>query len=83
MAGTGFVLPTLTWTVGPGPIWEAHGEKLDYRVLAGRISTLTVRDQVDIVYLRLGYGGTALRDLLSAARAFEIVAALVEPADSR
>ena len=76
MTRTAFVLPTLTWIVGPGPIWEARGESLDYQVRAGRISTLTVRDRGGLVHVRRGYGERAASDLLSAARAFEIVAVL-------
>jgi hypothetical protein len=53
---------------------------LQYRVIAGRrISTLTVRDGDDIVYVRCGDGGDGGTDLRAAARAFEIVAALAGP----
>jgi len=71
---------TLTWTEGPSSYWEAHGETLHYRVIAGRrISTLTVRDGDDIVYVRCGDGDDGGTDLRAAARAFEIVAALAGP----
>jgi len=83
MNQTAFVLPTLTWTVGPGPIWDARGQSLDYRVQAGRVSTLTVRDRDGLVHVRRGYGGNAASDLMSAARAFEIVAALGGPSRPR
>jgi hypothetical protein len=71
---------TLTWTEEPSTYWEAQGETLHYRVIAGwRISTLTVRDKDEIVYLRCGDGGDGGKDLRAAARAFEIVAALAGP----
>ena len=76
MDQTASLLPTLTWTVGPGPSWEARGKTLDYHVRAGRIATLTVRDRDVLVHVRRGCGGSAANDLLSAARAFEIVAVL-------
>ena len=71
---------TLTWTEGPSRYWEAEGETLHYRVIAGwHVSTLTVRDKDDIVYMRCGDGGDGGADLRAAARAFEIVAALAGP----
>ena len=76
MMGKTLTAPILVWTERPSRYWEAHGETLHYRVIDGwRISTLTVRDGNEIVYVRFG-DGEAGADLRAAAKAFEVVAAL-------
>ena len=80
MVGNTLAGTTLTWTEGPSRFWEAHGETLHYRVIAGwHISTLTVRDKDSVVYMRCGDGGDGGTDMRAAARAFEIIAALAGP----